>query len=135
MEHAERDSAGAGRRWRDGDGRYGADTLLDVAELESCSPAALNLGGRARWRVRVVAELAEINSLHLRGEMRRAGADIELQGALEQAPPDADTAALAALRRALEEAETTLVDLELRRDRLLALLDALNAAEAAAVKS
>ncbi|ANQ84377.1 hypothetical protein dqs_1324 [Azoarcus olearius] len=104
--------------------------MLSAAELEDCIPHALDFTGRARWRVRVVAELVELNSRHLRAETRRAGADIELQGALEQGLRLETALSVADLRHALLEAEAELDALDDQRTQLLAVLDALNAAEA-----
>ncbi|MBL8447937.1 MAG: hypothetical protein JNJ44_11045 [Zoogloeaceae bacterium] len=104
--------------------------MLSAAEIASCQPWALDFGGRAAWRVRIVAELVEINSLHLRGETRRAGADIQLQGALEAEDSITDETIVAGLRAFLQKAEDDLAALEQRRDELLVLLDTLNAAEA-----
>ncbi|NMG65449.1 hypothetical protein GPA19_10860 [Azoarcus indigens] len=104
--------------------------MLSAAELAECRPHALDLAGRAHWRVRLVAELVEINAMHLRAETRRAGADIELQGALEQGSLLRGAGAVTELRQALSAAEAQLDALEQQREELLAMLDAVNAAEA-----
>lgn len=103
--------------------------MLSAVELADCTPHTLDFAGRASWRVRVVSELVEINSRQLRVETRRAGADIELQGALERTPDAAPPTGVDLLRDALATAEAELDALELRRSALLAVLDALNAAE------
>jgi len=104
--------------------------MLSPAELAECTPHALDLAGRAHWRVRLVAELVEINAMHLRAETRRAGADIELQGALEQGSLLRGADTVGDLQQALSTAEAELEILEQQREELLAVLDALNAAEA-----
>ncbi|MBL8438345.1 MAG: hypothetical protein JNM61_09115 [Zoogloeaceae bacterium] len=104
--------------------------MLSPSEIAACHPWALDFGGRASWRVRIVADLVEINSLHLRGETRRAGADIQLQGALDSADSVIDEPVVEGLRAFLQKAEDDLAALERRREELLMLLDTLNAAEA-----
>ncbi|EUC15561.1 hypothetical protein PMI06_005463 [Burkholderia sp. BT03] len=73
-------------------------------------------------RVRLVIALTDVNSRHLRGESRRAGAEIELACALESgkregASPD-ETHDIAQLRERLRDAERSLQAIESERGRL-----------------
>jgi chromosome segregation ATPase len=73
-------------------------------------------------RVQLVIALTEVNSHHLRGENRRAGAEIELECALasekrEGASPDR-TRHIAQLRERLTAAESALQAIESERERL-----------------
>src|ERR1700730_6011995 len=73
-------------------------------------------------RVRLVIALTEVNSHHLRGESRRAGAEIELECAKacekrEGASPDR-TRHIAELQERLTAAESALQAIESERDRL-----------------
>ncbi|HKR41522.1 MAG TPA: hypothetical protein VJU59_17915 [Paraburkholderia sp.] len=73
-------------------------------------------------RMQLVIALTEVNSRHLRGESRRAGADIELACALEREARDGVSSEGAAyieqLRERLGEAECALRAIESDRDRL-----------------
>jgi chromosome segregation ATPase len=82
-------------------------------------------------RMRLVIALTEVNSHHLRGESRRAGAEIELACALacekrDGASPDG-TREIAQLRERLGEAESALQAIEAERERLAHELDQLDA--------
>jgi len=73
-------------------------------------------------RMRLVIALTEVNSHHLRGESRRAGAEIELACALagekrDGASPDG-TQNIAQLRGRLSDAERALQAIESERARL-----------------
>jgi hypothetical protein len=81
-------------------------------------------------RMHLIIALTEANSLHLRGENRRAGAEIELACALASAERDGvsqeGAALIEQLRERLGEAEGALRQIESDRDRLanqLARLD------------
>ncbi|MPW05349.1 hypothetical protein GCT19_06745 [Paraburkholderia sp. CNPSo 3155] len=81
-------------------------------------------------RMHLVIALTEVNSRHLRGESRRAGAETELACALASEERDGVSPARAAcieqLRERLGEAECELRAIESARDRLeneLAQLD------------
>jgi chromosome segregation ATPase len=81
-------------------------------------------------RMRLVIALTEVNSHHLRGESRRAGAEIELACALACEERDGvspkGTAQIEQLRERLGEAESALREIESARERLaneLAQLD------------
>jgi chromosome segregation ATPase len=73
-------------------------------------------------RMRLVIALTEINSHHLRGESRRAGAEIELACALACAERDGvspeETAQIEQLRERLGDAESALRKIESERERL-----------------
>lgn len=80
--------------------------------------------------MRLVIALTEVNSHHLRGESRRAGAEIELACALACEECDGvspeGTALIAQLRERFGEAESALRAIESERERLaneLAQLD------------
>ncbi len=80
--------------------------------------------------MRLVIALTEVNSHHLRGESRRAGAEIELACALACEECDGvspeGTAHIAQLRERFGEAESALRAIESERERLaneLAQLD------------
>jgi hypothetical protein len=82
-------------------------------------------------RMRLIALLTEVNSRHLKGVARRAGAEIALQEGIEEAgrePSSSEAAArVAGLRREFAEAESAIDALEAERERLdgeLAKLDA-----------
>jgi hypothetical protein len=79
-------------------------------------------------RMRLVIALTEINSRHLSAEGKRAGAEIELLGALEEQASGGLSADLSAridtLRERLAAADSELRGLEAERGRLdLALAD------------
>jgi hypothetical protein len=81
-------------------------------------------------RMRLVIALTEVNSHHLRGESRRAGAEIELACALACETRDGvspeTTSHIEQLRERLGEAENALRAIESERERLaneLARLD------------
>ncbi len=100
--------------------------------------------GGTEQRFRLLGALMEVNSRHLSGEARRAGAEISLQRALEDeagaasaTQPAGEAATLpaaehgrrvAALRRALETVEGELRALACERERLAGELAALDAA-------
>ncbi|WP_233801510.1 hypothetical protein [Paraburkholderia sp. HP33-1] len=73
-------------------------------------------------RMHLVIALTEVNSRHLRGESRRAGAQIELACALASAERDGvsqeGAAYIEQLRERLDEAECALRAIESERDRL-----------------
>lgn len=73
-------------------------------------------------RMRLIIALTEGNSRHLRGESRRAGAEIELACALAHEERDGVSAQGAAhieqLRERLGEAESALRSIESDRERL-----------------
>jgi septal ring factor EnvC (AmiA/AmiB activator) len=82
-------------------------------------------------RMRLVIALTEVNSRHLRGESRRAGAEIELACALVSEKRDGasndGTRDIAQLRARLSDAEHELRSIEFERAQLegeLANLDA-----------
>jgi hypothetical protein len=85
-------------------------------------------------RMRLVTALTEINSRHLKGEARRAGAEIALQEAIEaearrgSGGADAARGSVAVLRLRLEEADNELRALEAERTRLDAELSAVERA-------
>jgi hypothetical protein len=73
-------------------------------------------------RMRLVIALTEVNSQHLRGESRRAGAEIELACALARekrdgASPD-EVRSVAQLREQLSDAERALRAIEFERAML-----------------
>lgn len=73
-------------------------------------------------RMRLVIALTEVNSHHLRGESRRAGAEIELACALASEKRDGvspdGTHNIAQLRERLSDAERALQAIESERTRL-----------------
>jgi hypothetical protein len=73
-------------------------------------------------RMRLVIALTEVNSRHLRGESRRAGAEIELACALACEERDGvsseGTAQIEQLRERLGAAESALRAIESERERL-----------------
>ncbi|MGA7777402.1 MAG: hypothetical protein WCA85_06780 [Paraburkholderia sp.] len=73
-------------------------------------------------RMRLVIAMTEVNSHHLRGESRRAGAEIELACALACEERDGvspeGTAQIEQLRERLGEAESALRAIEAERERL-----------------
>jgi hypothetical protein len=73
-------------------------------------------------RMRLVIALTDINSRHLRGESRRAGAEIELACALEAGRRDGISAGaaqdIARLQARLSDAEHSLQAIESERTRL-----------------
>ena len=73
-------------------------------------------------RMRLVARLTEINSLHLSGQGRRAGIDIELSRAVADQTQDGASPGISiridGLHRQLETAETELLALETERRKL-----------------
>jgi hypothetical protein len=83
-------------------------------------------------RVRLVIALTEVNSHHLRGENRCAGAEIELASALEREKSEGVTSDgtrdIAALQRQLRASEDALRAIEFERERLEGELAALDAA-------
>ncbi len=88
--------------------------------------AEQQLPERFMERLRVVARLTEINSLHLSGQGRRAGLDIELTRALEDRTRDGaspgHTVSIDGLSRQLEILEAELRALETERRELNAVL-------------
>jgi len=78
--------------------------------------------------MRLVAALMDVNSRHLKGEARRAGAEVMLQQAVEAEAAGGARSAGAErvdlLRGRLAEAENELLALEAERARLDAELDA-----------
>ncbi|MFM0034756.1 hypothetical protein [Paraburkholderia strydomiana] len=77
----------------------------------------------ASERMRLVIALTEVNSRHLRGESRRAGAEIELACALACEERDGvsqtGTADVEQLRERLSEAERTLLAIESEQQGLV----------------
>ncbi|NKJ45602.1 hypothetical protein CIC12_02335 [Burkholderia sp. SG-MS1] len=88
--------------------------------------------------VQLVVALTQLNSDHLRGESRLAGAEIELAGALadSRASGENDTPErarhIAQLRERFDEAQRALRATEAQRTRLEEALNALNAITLAA---
>jgi hypothetical protein len=78
-------------------------------------------------RMRLVIALTEVNSHHLRGESRRAGAEIELACALASEQRDGvspdGTRNIAQLRERLSDAERALQAIESERARLEELVN------------
>ncbi|CAB3741241.1 hypothetical protein LMG24238_06736 [Paraburkholderia sediminicola] len=77
-------------------------------------------------RMRLVIALTEVNSRHLRGESRRAGAEIELACEARDGVSPEGTSHIEQLRERLGEVESALRAIESERERLaneLARLD------------
>lgn len=87
-------------------------------------------------RVRLVIALTQVNSDHLRGESRLAGAEIELEGALADCRAKGETPQatrhIALLRERLDDAQRSLRAREDERQQLEAALANLDAAERSA---
>jgi transcription elongation GreA/GreB family factor len=84
--------------------------------------------------VQLVIALTQLNSDHLRGESRLAGAEIELEAAIAEARATGQTSEkapyIARLREQFEEAERSLRATEAERARLQHALNALIAGNA-----
>lgn len=86
--------------------------------------------------MQLVIALTQVNSDHLRGEARVAGAEIELEGALAELHVQGETPErirqVARLREQFDDARRSLLDAAVERARLEQALHTLNAGPARA---